>query len=172
MITRVLLVLPHFLAVLCQQNPIDRVQGYADLPGCAASPLSVIVGGTASGCADGGRGTSRDCFCSAASSTVFDAAISSAVISQCGGGAEATAGAARASVVFGEGQRATDDGCDEVNPTDQRHGDSVVPLEANGDTNHHLLHGLRLVRQIAGKDGVEFNVSCYSSFAGHGSFIG
>ncbi|TIC97616.1 hypothetical protein CH35J_007530 [Colletotrichum higginsianum] len=93
--------LPFALAALCQQILIERVPEYSGLPGCAASPLAEIVGDMRSGCGDAGRGASHSCFCSA-SSTIFDAIISSAVASRCRREAEATSGAAQASAVFGE----------------------------------------------------------------------
>ncbi|KAK1980541.1 hypothetical protein LZ30DRAFT_723006 [Colletotrichum cereale] len=54
----------------------------------------------------------------------------------------------------------------------QRHGDSVVPLDADGNPYHHPLRGLGLVRQVIRKGGVWLEVSCGGFFVRHGSFIG
>ena len=79
LITSLLLLTP---GTYCQHIFINQVPEYSQLPVCAEVPLSQIVRNMVSGCGDGGRTTSYDCFC-VASSTRFAKVISTAVASKC-----------------------------------------------------------------------------------------
>ncbi|PKS08636.1 hypothetical protein jhhlp_005023 [Lomentospora prolificans] len=79
LITSLLLLTP---GTYCQRIFINQVPEYSQLPVCAEVPLSQIVRNMVSGCGDGGRTTSYDCFC-VASSTRFAKVISTAVASKC-----------------------------------------------------------------------------------------
>src|SRR3954468_8809844 len=69
---------------LCDQIWINQVAEYSDLNSCAEAPLSGVVRGQKSGC---GALTSYSCFCTASSSR-FEAIISTAVLSACPGSTE------------------------------------------------------------------------------------
>ncbi|KAK4198894.1 hypothetical protein QBC40DRAFT_88549 [Triangularia verruculosa] len=69
-------------AVRAQRIFINQVPAYSHLPPCAEAPLSNVVRNMVSGCGDGGRTTSFDCFC-VSSSTKFESVISRAVASKC-----------------------------------------------------------------------------------------
>ncbi|KAK4174863.1 hypothetical protein QBC36DRAFT_191281 [Triangularia setosa] len=70
------------LSVTAQRIFINQVPEYSELPPCAEAPLSNVVRNMVSGCGDGGKTTSYNCFC-ASSSTKFESIISRVVASKC-----------------------------------------------------------------------------------------
>lgn len=69
-------------SVQAQSIFINQVPEYSQLQACALGPVSQIVRDMVSGCGDGGRTTSYDCFC-VSSSTKFESIISKAVATKC-----------------------------------------------------------------------------------------
>lgn len=90
---QIIIPLTWFTGALCGQIYIDQVSEYSDLSPCAETPLSGVVRGQKSGC---GASTSYSCFCTASSSK-FEAIISTAVLSACPG---STADADSATSIF------------------------------------------------------------------------
>lgn len=68
--------------MIAQRVFIDGQPAYKQLPPCAEVPLSGIVRDMRSGCGDGQKTTSYNCFCTASSSK-FSSIISTAVASSC-----------------------------------------------------------------------------------------